>query len=90
MACYRCNAGFGFWQMAYASRQPLTAVHYGNARAAMQNFVADGGRPMKIKPTLLVVPPQLEAQARKLLVKDENGGNEWAGTAELFVCDELV
>lgn len=87
---YRCNAGFGFWQMAYASQQPLTAEHYANARAAMQGFVADGGRPMKIKPTLLVVPPQLEAQARKLLVKDENGGNEWAGTAELFVCDELV
>lgn len=87
---YRCNAGFGFWQMAYASRQPLTGEFYGKARAAMQSFVADGGRPMKIKPTLLVVPPQLEAQARKLLVKDENGGNEWAGTAELFVCDELV
>jgi len=56
----------------------------------MQGFTADGGRPLKIKPTLLVVPPALEAQARKLLVKDENGGNEWAGTAELFVCDELV
>lgn len=87
---YRCNAGFGFWQMAYASQQPLTGDNYGKARAAMQGFTADGGRPMKIKPTLLVVPPQLEAQARKLLVKDENGGNEWAGTAELFVCDELV
>ncbi|MDT4802931.1 Mu-like prophage major head subunit gpT [compost metagenome] len=87
---YRCNAGFGFWQMAYASQQPLTGEFYGKARAAMQGFTADGGRPLKIKPTLLVVPPQLEAQARKLLVKDENGGNEWAGTAELFVCDELV
>lgn len=87
---YRCNAGFGFWQMAYASRQPLTGEFYGKARAAMQGFTADGGRPLKIKPTLLVVPPALEAQARKLLVKDENGGNEWAGTAELFVCDELV
>lgn len=87
---YRCEAGFGFWQMAFASRQPLTGEFYGNARAAMQGFTADGGRPMKIKPTLLVVPPRLEAQARKLLVKDADGGNEWAGTAELFVCDELV
>lgn len=87
---YRCEAGFGFWQMAYASKQPLTGEFYGKARAAMQSFKADGGRPLKIRPTTLVVPPQLEAQARKLLVKDENGGNEWAGTAELFVCDELV
>ncbi|MCY1356904.1 Mu-like prophage major head subunit gpT [compost metagenome] len=87
---YRCNAGLGFWQMAYASRQALTGEFYGKARKAMQEFTADGGRPLKIKPTLLVVPPALEAQARKLLVKDENGGNEWAGTAELFVCDELV
>lgn len=87
---YRCNAGFGFWQMAYASRQPLNGDNYGKARAAMQGFTADGGRPMKIKPTLLVVPPRLEAAGLKLLAKDENGGNEWAGTAELFVCDELV
>jgi phage major head subunit gpT-like protein len=87
---YRCNAGFGFWQMAYASRQVLNGDNYGKARAAMQGFKADGGRPLKIKPTLLVVPPQLEAAGRKLLAKDENGGNEWAGTAELFVCDELA
>lgn len=87
---YRCNAGFGLWQMAHASRQVLNADNYGKARAAMQSIVADGGRPLKVKPTLLVVPPQLEAVGRKLLAKDENGGNEWAGTAELFVCDELV
>lgn len=86
----RGNAGFGFWQMAYASRQPLTGEFYGKARAAMRGLKTDGGRLLKIKPTLLVVPPQLEATALKLLVKDENGGNEWAGSAELFVCDELA
>ncbi|TLP70807.1 hypothetical protein FEA48_23530 [Pseudomonas nitroreducens] len=86
----RNNAGFGFWQMAYASQQPLNGEFYGKARAAMQQFKADGGRPLNLTPNLLVVPPQLEAQARKLLVKDENGGNEWAGTAELFVCTELA
>ncbi|WP_425318910.1 Mu-like prophage major head subunit gpT family protein [Pseudomonas nitroreducens] len=87
---YRCNAGFGFWQMAYASQQPLTGEFYGKARAAMGQFKADGGRPLNITPGLLVVPPQLEAAARKLLIKDENSGNEWAGTAELFVCNELA
>ena len=55
----------------------------------MMGFRADGGRPLGIKPNLLVVPPSLESAARKLLVKDENGGNEWAGSAELLVCEWL-
>lgn len=80
----RVNVGFGFWQFAFASNQPLDAEHYGAARAAMQAFQADGGRPLGIRPNLLVVPGNLEGAARKLLVKDENGGNEWAGTAELL------
>lgn len=87
---YRCNAGFGFWQMACASRQPLDATHYGAARAAMRSFKADGGRPLGITPNLLVVPPALEAQALKLLVKDADNGNEWAGSAKVLVCPWLV
>jgi len=87
---YRCNAGYGFWQMAFASQQDLDGEFYGKARAAMQGFKADGGRPLNITPNLLVVPPQLEAAARELLIKDANSGNPWAGTAELFVCNELA
>jgi phage major head subunit gpT-like protein len=83
----RHNAGYGFWQMAYRSNEALTAATYGAARAAMRGFKADGGRPLGIRPNLLVVPSSLEATARKLLVKDENGGNEWAGSAELLVSD---
>lgn len=79
----RNNVGFGFWQFAYASNQPLTAANYAAARAAMKSFKADGGRSLGITPNTLVVPPQLEAAARKLLIKDENGGNEWAGSATL-------
>lgn len=83
---YRCNAGFGFWQMAHASRQPLDATHYASARAAMRSVKADGGRPLGIIPNLLVVPPELEAQALRLVVKDESNGNPWAGTAKVLVC----
>jgi phage major head subunit gpT-like protein len=50
----------------------------------MKNFHADGGRPLGINPGLLVVPSQLEGAARKILVKDANSGNEWAGTAEVL------
>lgn len=80
----RNNVGFGFWQMAYASNQPLTAANYAAARAAMKAFTADGGRPLGIKPNVLLVPTALEGAGRKLLVKDENGGNEWAGSATLI------
>lgn len=85
----RNNAGFGLWQMAYASKQPLDATHYGNARAAMGEFKADGGRPLGITPNLLVVPPRLEGQARKLVDKDTDGGNEWYHTAKVLVCPWL-
>lgn len=80
----RVNAGFGFWQFAYASNQPLDATNYAAARAAMKSFTADGGKPLGIRPGLLVVPPSLEGAGRKLLVKDEQGGNQWAGSAELL------
>ena len=50
----------------------------------MKNFQADGGRPLGINPGLLVVPSQLEGAARKILVKDADNGNEWAGTAEVL------
>lgn len=80
----RVNVGFGFWQFAYCSKAPLTAENYGLARAAMKNFKADGGRPLGINPGLLVVPSQLEGAARKILVKDADNGNEWAGTAEVL------
>lgn len=86
----RSNVGFGFWQLAYASNQPLTAANYAAARAAMKAFKGDGGRPLGIKPNTLVVPPALESQARKLLVKDENGGNEWGGSATLIESSYLA
>ncbi|WP_374981163.1 Mu-like prophage major head subunit gpT family protein [Pseudomonas solani] len=87
---YRCNGGFGFWQMAYASRQPLTPENYEKARTALQELKADGGTPLGIRPDLLVVPPSLEGAAKKIVVKDKDGGNEWAGTAEVLNCPWLV
>lgn len=86
----RSNVGFGFWQLAYASNQPLTRESYAAARAAMQSFKGDGGRPLGIKPNTLVVSPALEGVARKLLVKDENGGNEWGGSATLVTTSYLA
>lgn len=64
---YRCNAGFGFWQMAYKSKSALTPENFNSALTAMMEIKADGGRPLGVKPTTLVVPPALRAAALSLI-----------------------
>lgn len=66
----RSNVGFGFWQMAYCSKATLDAAGFNAAFEAMQGFTADGGRPLGITPTLLVVPPSLRAAARELITAE--------------------
>lgn len=89
----RVNAGFGLWQMAYASRQTLNAANYAAARAAMMGLRADGGRPLGIRPNLLIVPPSLE-EAALGIVNTEYGAsgasNVWKGTAEVIVAPYLA
>ena len=88
----RVNAGFGLWQLAYGSRQPLTAANYAAARAAMMTFTADGGRKLGVSPTVLVVPPALEEAALNLLNTEYGTGgasNPWKGTAQLIVTPYL-
>ena len=82
------NAGFGLWQLAYGSKGNLDPDNYAAARAAMMDFRADGGRILGVRPTVLVVPPELEARALQVLNAQltENGGsNVWANTAQLIV-----
>lgn len=85
---YRCNAGFGFWQMAYKSKATLDAANFNAAMTAMMNFKADGGRPLGIKPTVLVVPPSLRAAAIEI-VKNERLANG-ASNPNFGVVDLIV
>ena len=77
---YRCNAGFGFWQQAVCVRDSLNQANFLKARALMQSFRADGGRPLGLgrggkAGTLLVVPSSLEADAIRLVdLQLINGG----------------
>lgn len=89
----RVNAGFGLWQMAYASRQTLTAANYAAARAAMMGLRADGGRPLGIRPTVMIVPPSLEEAALGILNTEygaSGASNVWKGTAEVIVAPYLA
>jgi len=89
----RCNVGFSFWQIAYGSRQALDALSYEAARVAMGDLKGDYGRPLGVKPRLLVVPHSLEGAARRIVGNQLiNGGqtNEWYGTAEVMVVPWLA
>lgn len=72
---YRCNAGFGFWQLAYKSKAALTAASFNAAWAAMASRPADGGRPLGVRPTHLVVPPTLRADALALIEAQQIAGS---------------
>lgn len=83
----RANVGYGFWQMAWGSKQPLTPANYAIARAALSGMKGDGGRPLGLVPNLLVVPPALESAGRQILNSEYGTAgvtNEWKGTAELM------
>ncbi len=96
---YRGAAAYGLWQLAYSSKETLNATNYAAARAAMMSLKNTEGRPLGIRPNLLMVPPALEAQAREILqaqfiIGDPNAGgaksNVWQGTADLLVVPELA
>ncbi|MDH4122380.1 MAG: Mu-like prophage major head subunit gpT family protein [Deltaproteobacteria bacterium] len=89
----RANVGFAFWQMAYGSKQVLDSNAYAAAKAAMGAYKSDDGRPLGIRPTVLVVPPSLE-MAAKTILKAQTGANgasnPWVGDAEVLVVPWLA
>lgn len=96
---YRGAAAFGLWQLAYASKETLNSTNYAAARAGMMSVKNADGRPLGLKPNLLLVPPSLEAEAREILqaqfiIGDPTSGgaktNIWQGTADLLVVPELT
>lgn len=84
----RCNVGFGLWQLAYASKQALTAANYSTARGGMMAVQSDNGQPLGIVPNLMVVGPSNEAAAREIAQAERNAAgatNVWRGTVEVLV-----
>lgn len=87
---YRCNVGFGFWQLARKSQATLDAAAFTAGRQAMRELKGDGGRPLGIVPNILMVPPSLEAAADAIVnVRSLAGGgdNPNFGKAKVVVMD---
>ena len=85
----RCNVGFGFWQMAYASNQPLTADNVWKAINAIEECKGDGGRPLGLRATTLVVPTTLQRMANKLLTAELVPNAEGTATESNDLKDRL-
>lgn len=89
----RANAGFGFWQFAWGSKQTLDFDHYGTARTALLSMKADHGRPLGVKPRLLIVGPSNEKRALEIVNAERNAAgadNVYKGTAEVMVVPWLA
>lgn len=63
----RCNAAYGFWQMVYASKEPLDSASFNDAYDSMCAIRGDFGRVLSNKPNLLVVPTNLRAAANEVI-----------------------
>jgi len=71
----------------------LTPQSFMKAREEMRGIVSDGGKSLKIKPNLLIVPPQLEKTAIEILKKDflANGeSNITKDMGDYLVIDDLA
>jgi phage major head subunit gpT-like protein len=75
------------------STDTLDQTAYETARTQMMSLVNEEGRPLRIIPDILIVPPQLEATARTILRADKqaNGAtNIWKDSADIMVVPELA
>lgn len=63
----RAGAGFGFWQMAYASKADVTAANVTAAYTAMTKLVSNEGRKLGVKPQVMLCGPSTYFAARALI-----------------------
>lgn len=88
----RYNGGFGFYQLAYASKAALDATNYQAGRLALGTQRRPDGTALPVHVTHLVVGPTNEAAALALLNKELVSGGEtniWYKTAQLVVVPQL-
>lgn len=88
----RYNVGFGFWQMAFASKAELNSANLRAAITAMEGLTSDNGKKLGIKPNLIVVGTSNKFKARDLLTVDTlpgGGANPDRGLVEILEAPRL-
>ena len=93
------TAGLGTYSNYSASGMALTAANYETVRGLMMAFKGESGTPLGIIPDLLVVPPQLEMVARRIvksaMIPAVSGvaapeSNVLEGSADVLVAPDLA
>lgn len=96
--CYDGNPFFfdkhpvGKSKVSNKGDKALTPAAYAEAREAMMSYKDENDNSLRLVPNLLVVPPSLEGEAKKILLSEQIDGttNIYRGTAELLVDPELA
>lgn len=86
---YRGNWGYGLWQQAVASKEELTAANFEKAYGMVESFKRDGGDPLGLKPTHLIVDVSNRAAAEAILLKQnlaDGESNTNYNRVKLVVC----
>ena len=86
------NAGFGMWQLVYASRQAPTDELVAAAIAAMKSLKFDNGTPMDLNPDLIVCAPSIENTLKKIVAATLPNGasNPLSNAAEIMASAHLI
>ncbi len=61
----------------------LTPSNIGQVKTQMRNFKGRDGKPQNVRPTLLVVPPNLEEAAESICNSDYFSPNQFGGSSQL-------
>ncbi|MBI5816689.1 MAG: Mu-like prophage major head subunit gpT family protein [Nitrospinae bacterium] len=75
------------------SIEALSAAAYETMRQNMMSLVNEEGRPMRVRPSHIIVPPQLEKEALDIVRADLTTGgvsNVWNNSADVIVAPELA
>lgn len=86
-------AASGSQRNYWSTGMALDEANFITAWTAMTQFKGEDGRPLGVRPNLLVVPPALEITARKLVnatLVTNGGTNVLAGMVEVLVIPELT
>ncbi len=89
---YRGSWGYGLWQQAVMSKESLDTTNFNAAYSMMEQFKRDGGDPMGIRPTHLLVSPKNRVAAETLLKSKTISGstNTNYERVKLIVCPWLA
>lgn len=68
--------GYSFPQLAVGCRDDLSEANFNKAYSMLESMKIDGNRPLKIKPSILVVPTSLRSAAEEILEKQNKTGGE--------------